>query len=308
MSKKDYRVRNWSQYNKSLINRGSITFWIDEKSLQNWYENDRTSQRGRPKTYSNVAIKTMLALKQIYRLTLRMSMGFTQSLFHLMKINLPVPSYSQLSRRQSEIDLPDLPTLSGSIHIVIDSSGLKILGEGEWMVRQHGTTRRRLWKKLHIGVDEKSQLIVGAILTVKSDSDDKILKPLLDQYKGEIHQVSGDGAYDSHQCINDITRRGAKATVSLQSHPRHKWKQKENLKNARDEMAWQIQQHGKKEWKQANGYHRRSLAETAFYRYKQLLGNKLASRRFENQQVEALLRCHMLNQITLSGMPLSVAI
>jgi DDE family transposase len=167
------------------------------------------------------------------------------------------------------------------------------------MVRQHGWTRRRVWK---------SQLIVSAVLTDKSCSDDKVLSKLLDDYSGKYHQISADGAYDSHDCIEDIAKRGARAVISLQSHPRHKPKIKDKLKNTRDEIAWQIQQSGKKEWKQQSGYHRRSLAETGFYRYKQLLGNKLSLRKFENQQVEAMLRCHMLNQITLGSMPISVAI
>lgn len=308
MSKTDNRVRNWSQYNKSLINRGSITFWLDETSLQSWYETEQTSGKGRPKKYSAVAIKTLLVLKQIYRLSLRACMGFAVSLFKLMKLDLQVTSYTQLSRRQSGLDLPQLPTVAGSIHLVIDATGLKIFGQGEWMVRQHGWTKRRIWRKLHIGVDEKSQLIVSAALTEKTCTDAKALPILLNQYKGECHQISGDGAYDSHQCIDGIVKRGAKAVIPSQSHPRHNPKQKDHLKNARDEIAWDIQQHGKKEWKERNNYHRRSLAETAFYRYKQLLGDKLSSRKLKSQQVEALLRCHMLNYITLSGIPSSIAI
>jgi IS5 family transposase len=306
MAKVAYRVRNWKNYNKSLINRGRITFWIDEKSIKSWYEKKPSGKRGRPRVYSNIAIKTVLMLKQVYHLSLRASRGFVESIFQLMNLPIEVPCYTQVCRRQSGVILPAWPVSSESIHLVIDSSGLKIMGEGEWMVRQHGITRRRVWRKLHLGVDEKSRLIVSAVVTEKNRSDDKVLPELLDQYQGKYHQVSADGAYDSHSCFNEITRRGAKATIPPQSHPRHKTKSKERLKNIRDETVWQIQEKGRKEWKHESGYHRRSLVEATFYRYKQILGNKLSSKTIENQRIEALLRCHMLNHITTHGMPCSV--
>lgn len=307
MSKKDYRVRNWKDYSKSLINRGSITFWIDENSLADWYEkNTFTKKRGRPKKYSNISIITILLLKQIYHLTLRASQGFTQSIFKLMQVNLNVPSYTRVCRRQETITLPKLPKLSGSIHIAIDSSGLKIFGEGEWKVRQHGWTKHRMWRKLHIGIDEKSKLIVTALMTENNCGDDKKLPQLLDQYEGEFYQVSADGAYDSHDCFDDITQRGAIATIPPQPNPKHKTKTEDQIKRARDRVVWEIQQKGRKEWKQQSGYHQRSLVENSFYRYKQILGDKLASRKLVNQQIEAMLRCHALNCITLGGMPISM--
>jgi IS5 family transposase len=309
MSKKDYRVHNWKDYNKSLINRVSITFWIDEKNLQSWYENkDGKKSRGRPKKYNDIAIITILLLKQVYRLTLRASQGFTKSLFKLMQFDLDVPSYTRICRRQESVVLPKLPKLAGSIHMVIDSSGLKIFGEGEWKVRQHGWSKHRMWRKLHIGVDENSKLIVTAIMTENNCGDDKKLSELLNQYEGEFHQVSADGAYDSHDCFNDITGRGAIATIPPQPNPKHKAKTEDQIKRARDKVVWEIQQKGRKEWKQQSGYHRRSLAENSFYRYKKILGDKLASRKFANQQIEALLRCHALNRITLNGMPISASI
>ncbi|OGT38482.1 MAG: hypothetical protein A3F12_04040 [Gammaproteobacteria bacterium RIFCSPHIGHO2_12_FULL_38_14] len=309
MSKKDYRVRNWKDYNKSLINRGSITFWIDEKSIAEWYEkNTFTKARGRPKKYSDVAIITILLLKQVYRLTLRASQGFTQSLFKLIQVDLDVPSYTQICRRQETVILPKLPRPSGSIHIIIDSSGLKIFGEGEWKVRQHGWSKHRMWRKLHIGADEKSKLIVTALMTENNCGDDKKLPELLDQYEGTFHQVSADGAYDSHNCFDYITRRGAIATIPPQPNPKHKPKTEDQIKRARDKVVWEIQQKGRKEWKQQSGYHRRSLVENSFYRYKQILGDKLVSRKLANQQIEALLRCHALNRITLGGLPISVVV
>jgi hypothetical protein len=300
MAQKADRARNWKNYNKSLVNRGSITFWIDRKSIANWYESvNKIKERGRPKTYSDIAIVAILILKQIYHLKLRSSQGFTKSLFNLMNLNLKVPCYTQLCRRQATVKLPALPTLSGEIHMVIDSSGLKLFGEGEWKVRQHGWTKHRMWQKLHIGVDEKSQLIVAAELTKNDCGDDKKLPDLLRQYKGKLRQVSADGAYDSHDCYDVIASRGGIPTIPPQPNPRHKPKLASQIKRPRDKIVWEIQQDGRKEWKQQSGYHRRSLAETAFYRYKQLLSDKLSARNLENQKAEAMLGCHLLNKMTL---------
>jgi hypothetical protein len=308
MPKKNYRVHNWNNYNKSLINRGRITLWVDEKSIQGWYEDKKTSTRGRPNKYSDTAIMMMLMLKQVFRLTLRSCKGFVESLFELMKLEMEIPCYTRICRRQGKISLPKLPVRSESIHMVVDSSGLKIYGEGEWKVRQHGWTKHRMWRKLHIGVDEKSQLIVCGLLTGNDCGDDKKLPELLDQYDGKVHQVSADGAYDSHDCFDDITGRGAVATIPPQPNPKHKPKTQEQIRRARDKVVWEIQQQGRKEWKEQSGYHRRSLVETAFYRYKQILGGKLSSLKLENQQTEALIRCHALNKMTLMGMPISVPI
>jgi len=306
MSKKDYRVCNWAHYNKSLINRGSITFWIDEKSIDEWYADQApVKNRGRPRKYSDIAILTVLILKQVYGRTLRATQGLTQSLFKLMQLNLDIPCYTRVCRRQGGIILPKLPQLSGNIHLVIDSSGLKIYGEGEWKVRQHGWDKRRTWRKLHLGVDEKSKLIVTTLVTENNCGDDKKLPELLDRYAGNIHQVSADGAYDSHACFDDITRRGAIAAIPPQPNPKHKPKTAKQIKRPRDRVVWEIQEKGRKEWKQESGYHRRSLVENAFYRYKQIFGDKLSSRKFINQQAEAILRCHALNRMTLNGMPTS---
>lgn len=294
------RVRNWSQYNKALIHRGRISLWIDEQSIQQWYENQKqTKKRGRPNKYSDIAIMTILTLKQVYRLTLRSSQGFVQSILALMKLNLCVPCYTRVCRRQASIQLPKLPVRDEAIHMVVDSSGLKIFGEGEWKVRQHGYSKHRMWRKLHLGVDEVTQLLVSALLTKNDCGDDKKLPDLLDQYKGKLKQVSADGAYDSHAVFDGIVSRGAIPTIPPQPNPLHKPKKEMELKRYRDQVVWQIQKLGRKEWKQKSGYHRRSLSETAFYRYKQIFGDKLSARLLENQQTEALLRCHALNRMTL---------
>lgn len=309
MAKKHYRVRHWKNYNRALIKRGCITVWIDQESINQWYQDKNSiKQRGRPQIYSNGAIITVLLLKQVYRLSLRSCQGFVESVIALLKLDLDVPSYTQVCRRQESVVLPKLPTFREPIHLVVDSTGLKVFGEGEWKVRQHGWSKRRTWRKLHIGIDENKKFIVTADLTQNNFADDKKLPDLVNQYKGSIRQVSADGAYDSHECFEFITAQGALATIPPQPNPKHKRKTRKDIRRSRDKIVWDIQKHGRERWKEKSGYHRRSLVENAFYRYKQILGEKLMSRKLDKQKKEALIKCHALNRMTLLGMPMSITI
>jgi hypothetical protein len=305
MSKKDYRVRNWAQYNKSMINRGRVTFWINDANDTWYHDNQGSKKRGRPFKYSDEAIIIVLTLKQVYHLTLRAAQGFAESLFEMMKWDLQVPSYSIISRRQKHLKLPTLPRRSQSIHMVVDSTGLKIFGEGEWKVRRFGYDKRRTWRKLHIGVDVESKLLVSSVLTENNCGDDKILPELLRLYCGKLHQVSADGGYDSHDSFNLISDYGAVPCIPTQPNPTHKRKTREQIIGPRDKVVWEIQEKGREAWKEESQYHKRSLAENAFYRYKKIFGDKLSSRKLENQKIEAVLRCHILNKMTLLGMPVS---
>lgn len=303
MSTSDYRVRNWREYNKSLIHRGSLTLWIDESACHQWYADNIHPHRGRPFTYSDIAIQTCLTLKHLYRLSLRACQGFTQSIFTLMNVSQHVPSYTQLCRRQASVSLPPLPNHHEPIHLVIDSSGLKLFGEGEWLVKQHGPSKHRMWRKLHLGLDEHSKLIVCAELTDNRSSDANRLPSLLNRYPGPLKQVSADGAYDAHLCFDAIHQRRAIPTIPTQPNPFHKPKSKDQLKSPRDQVAFDIQLKGRATWKKESGYHRRSLVENAFYRYKQCLSRSLSARTLPNQHSEILIGCHILNRFTSLGLP-----
>lgn len=305
-NKATYRTRNWTDYNRSLIARGDITLWVNNKTIKEWHEEESSTKRGRPRIYSNTAIITFLVIKALFQLDLRRTQGLLQSMFKMFGWKVTIPSYTQVCRRQTKVQLPKLPTSRKPIHLVIDSSGLKVYGEGEWKVRQHGYQKRRTWRKIHIGVDEGSHFIVCAELTSNSCGDDKLLPTLMSEYRGKIKQVSADGAYDSHANFETIKQRGAIPTIPTQPNPTHKKKKKSALRDkVRDHVAWQIQRQGRKSWKKASGYHRRSLAETSFFRLKKILGGSLRARSFENQRTEALLRCAILNQMTAQGMPVS---
>lgn len=303
-----YKPRSWAEYNKSLIQRGSLSLWINEKILEHWCSTE-TGQRGSPKQYSDLAIKSLLELKYLFNLTLRATEGFIQSLFNLLDINLPVPSYTTLSRRLRQLDVQlNLPLQTEPIALAIDSSGLKVYGEGEWKVRTHGYSKRRTWRKFHLGVDVSDQIIRAVTVTSNDFKDNEVFDETISQIKGPISDILGDGAYDSKNCYSTC----AKQNITPIFPPRdgavihqHGNCKKEPL--PRDQAVRNIRVLGKKEWKKKVNYHRRSLAETAMYRFKKLFTSELKSRVFLNQAKEIFLKCNILNQFNGLGLARSVA-
>jgi hypothetical protein len=196
-NKRQYRVRNWRKYNAALVKRGSLAMWMDEAAVGSWLEAQKSGQRGASRTYSDVAMTTMLVFKAVYHLPLRGAQGLVESIFHLMGLTLPVPHYSTLSRRQVGLELV-MPRLrrGEALHLMVDSTGCKVYGEGEWKVRTHGKSKRRTWRKLHLGVDEQTGEIVAAVLSSNDVSDGEALPELLEQVGEALAQVSGDGGYD----------------------------------------------------------------------------------------------------------------
>ena len=309
--KQQYRVRNWSEYNAALIGRGSLTIWLDESALAGWIEPHRSGQRGASHTYSEVAIQAILLLKVVYRLPLRGAQGFAHSVLLLMGLSLPVPHYSTLSRRQMGLGLV-MPRAGcrEAIHLVVDSTGCKVYGEGEWKVRVHGKGKKRTWRKLHLGVNEATGEIVAAVLSSNNVGDGEALPQLLEQVEEPIAQLSGDGGYDKRACYQVLQQRqeaqGQPLKVTIP--PRrgaHIWQHGNSAapRLARDENLRAIRQIGRARWKQQSGYHRRSLAETAMARYKRIVGEKLQARDFARQSTEAFIGVLMLNRMTALGMP-----
>lgn len=312
MPKKHYRVRNWKKYNEALVKRGSITFWLDEAAIANWHANQNSCGRGRPLRYSELAIECALTLRAVFHLTLRSTEGFIHSLVSLGNLGLDVPDYTTLCKRAKTlvIELPrSHSSRSENLHIVVDSTGLKVFGEGEWKVRQHSYSKRRTWRKLHIAVDVSNQEIVSACVTTNACHDKEVLKDLLNGIEGSIEKLSGDGAYDSHENYDELNQRGIEALIPPRKDARIKQHGNKSAKPlARDEVVRQIRQLGRKHWKQISGYHQRSLVETAMFRLKTIFGDRLRSRVFENQANEAFIRCSALNRMTQLGMPESYVI
>lgn len=304
-AKPSYRVRNWSQYNAALKQRGSLTFWMDETVIARWINQQKTGRRGASNHYSDGAIALMATVQSLFNLPGRQTEGFLESLFAVMGIDLPVPNHSTLSRRMGkvEVELPVTPS-KGAIHVVVDSTGVKVYGEGEWKVRQHGVDKRRTWRKLHIGVNEASAEILAAVASTNNLSDDEALADIVDGIEAEIEQVSGDGAYDKRKCYDAIEQRAAKATIPPRKDAVMWSQENENARpHPRNENLRQIHKVGRERWKQESGYHRRSLAQTTMFRFKTIFGGSLRRRRFDNQAVELFLKCAALNQMIQLGKP-----
>jgi hypothetical protein len=294
-----YRIRNWSEYNAALRQRGSLTLWIDEAVLEQWVVPHLSGKPGASDYYSDLAISTMATLKAVYQLAGRQCQGFLASIFELMEIELAVPDHSTLSRRLSQlaVKLPVLPK-SGARHVVVDSTGVKVYGEGEWKTRQHGISKRRTWRKLHLGVDEATGEILAAVVSTNDITDADVLGDILDGVNGEIEQVSADGAYDQRKCYDAVRKRKARTAIPPRKGARI-W-QHGNTKaerHNRDENLRRIRKVGRKAWKRESNYHRRSLAETTMFRFKTIFGDRLSSRKFNNQAVELFIKCAALNRM-----------
>ena len=297
--KNQYRIRNWSEYNAGLKHRGSITFWLSADVIEEWIIVEKTRKRGASNTYNDIAIATMSTIKSIFSLAGRQTQGFVESLFELMQIDLPVPDHSTVSRRlgRLKIKLP-VKKKESARHLVIDSTGVKVYGEGEWKTRQHGISKRRTWRKLHLGIDETTGEIISAVATTNDYHDSQVLGDILDGVEDPISQVSTDGAYDTKSCYEQIERKEAKAVIPPRKNA--KIQQHGNCRAprlTRDENLRAIRQIGRKKWKRESGYHRRSIAETTMFRLKCIFGGSLSSRQFDNQAVELFLQCAALNRM-----------
>lgn len=312
MAKQRYRVRNWNEYNKALINRGSLTFWFSPEVIENWQSKKLTSQRGRPRYYSEMAILCGLTVRQLFRLPLRTTEGLIQSIINLLAIPVKVPDYSTLCRRGKSLEVNlNVQPKGDARHVLVDATGIQVIGEGEWKKLKHGEARCQVWRKLHLTMDANEHLILSAEMTESVRLDGNYLPGLLDKIKGKIERVIGDGAYDKKGCYRAIYQRGAKPIIPPQHNAivqRNKWK-KDPALNLRDEVITYLgkdeREEKLKEWKQENGYHKRSLIETMMFRMKTLFGDQMRSRCWENQRTDLLIRCYAMNKITSLGLPKS---
>lgn len=302
-----YRVRNWSSYNKSLVQRGSVTVWISAEVLEGWHpEMEAKRQRGGQVQYSDQAIECLLMLKAVYRLPYRQTVGFAQSILDMLNANVRVPDYTTLCKRSPDLRV-EIATSNPdeAKHIVMDSTGVKIYGEGEWKVRQHGYSKRRTWRKLHLSVNADSHEIEAIVLSEASLDDAEAGKQLLTDTSGQIAQVDADGSYDKRKFYEASQARGVRHIIVPPRRNAKIW-QHGNCKKSplpRDQNLRRIRQVGRKKWKQETDYHRRSLAETAVFRFKIIFGNTLSTRTLSRQITEARVKAVALNRMTQLGMP-----
>lgn len=315
MAKKAYRVRNWKDYNKSLVQRGSLTFWFSKDVVNAWGRDRKGHCHGNQK-YADMVIVCGLALRQLFRLPLRATEGMLRSLAELMGLTVEVPDHTTLCRRGKTLKVGlGIRQKSRPRHILVDSTGIQAIGEGEWKIMRHGESRHQVWRKLHIAMDADDQTILAATMTESVRLDGNYLPELLDRIGGSISQVTGDGAYDKRGCYQATYARNAKAVFPPQHNAivqRNKMKKDPALLQ-RDEAIRYIQagedrEEKRKLWKQENNYHRRSLVETMMSRMKSIFGDQVRSRTYENQQTDLMIRCYVINKINELGLPNSVVV
>lgn len=307
--KDQYKITNWSAYNQSLINRGSLTIWISE-DIASWWYDDGPAQVGGQYVYADKCIECLLTLKVVFGLGYRQLQGFSQSLLSLLQVDLVCPSYSQIQRRSSQVEIDMVaPKAKGNLYIVADSTGMKVYGEGEWKVRKHGYTKRRTWRKLQLGVDASTGYIYASLLTENSADDAAQVPDLLEQIQEPIERFSGDGAYDKSKCWDVLDQYGIEGIIPPRKDAVY-WvdEQDQLLDHDRNRILQRIDEIGRKEWKSESGYHRRSLSETAMFRYKTIFGPKLYSRKFDKQKAENSIKVRALNMMTAQGMPVSIKV
>jgi hypothetical protein len=305
-----YRIRNWRAYNRALINRGRLTVWFDEQVIAGWRHTAPATGPGAPRRYADLAIECAVVFKSVYHLSLRAAQGFLSSVVELMRLTLPVPDYSTVSRRQGALQVQRSPSLSnGPRHIVIDATGLRVYGAGEWRVWKHRVSRRRTWRKLHLGVDEATKEIVAVEVTASRVHDSQPLPSLLAQIPDPIGQVSGDGAYDTRACYEAVLHRGAPPTFIPRRTARPcPSKDPAGWRAARNRVLQQITAHGRAAWRGLSGCTRQSIAENTMFRFKRLFGGRFWAQGLMSQRTEALVKCAVLNRMTHLGMPQTVRV
>ena len=296
--KTKYRVANWAAYNQALARRGDVTVWLSSDAIAAWTPR-RSGRRGGQRRYSDLAIETALTLRLLYHLPLRQAEGFLHALFGMMRLNLSAPDDTTLSRRSRHLRrrLRLVPP-GEAIHLVLDSTGLSLVGAGEWAAAKHGGCGRRGWKKLHLGVDQSGVIRVHT-LTEATGDDATTALDLLTAVEGPLVRITADAADDTVAVYETAGARGATVvipparTANVSGHgPRSP---------ARDRTITLVKTLGRRQWKKASGYHRQGRVENTFFRYKSIIGDGLRARSPAGQGSEAVIGCEILNRMTALG-------
>jgi hypothetical protein len=305
--KRRYKVTNWRDYEAGLRQRGSLTIWFTEEAIAAWRAVSRTTPGGQAR-YSDLAIETTLILRAVFHQPLRQTEGLVGSLLELMGLDLPAPDHTTLSRRARTLAVaPQAQTASGPVHLLVDSTGVKLGGPGEWLVEKHGTQRRRAWRKLHLGVDAKTGTIVASTLTSKEVDDAAELGPLLDQIEEPLAAVIADGAYDQDNVYDTVSEHSAKAAVVVPPRSTAVLSASaETDPTQRDCHILVIAEQGRMAWQRTSGYNARAGAEGTMSRYKRIIGDTLHSHSRPAQETEARIAVAVLNRMLDLGRPDSV--
>src|SRR3954454_16898060 len=298
-----YKVTNWKAYEAGLRQRGSLTIWFSEEAVAAWQAAPRTTPGGQAR-YSDLAVETALILRTVFHQPLRQTEGLVGSLLELMGLDLPVPDHSTLSRRSRTLTMaPQARTARGRVHLLVDSTGVKLSGTGEWLVEKHGTQRRRAGRKLHLGVDGKAGAIVASPLPSKEVDDAAELGPLLDQVEEPLAAVVADGAYDQDRVYDDVAGHSAEAAVVVPPRATAVLSASaETDPTQRDRHIQAIAEQGRMGWQKTSGYNARAGAEGAMSRYKRIIGDTLRSHSRPAQETETRIAVSILNRMLDLGL------
>jgi hypothetical protein len=305
-----YKVTNWPEYDRALQQRGSLTVWVTPEALAAWHP-PKTGRRGRSQTYSDLAIETGHLLRLAFGQPWRQTEGLLRSLATLLGLEVGIPDHTTFSRRSPGLALASAlaqAQRAGSVHVVIDATGLKVYGAGEWLTEKHGERGRRTWRKLHLAVDPETGEILAAELTTTEEGDASLVGPLLDQITGPIASVTADGAYDGEPVYRAVSARQPDPPAAVIIPPRATAvpsPSADTEPTQRDQHLRMIRDRGRMGWQKTVGYGRRSLGETAVFRYKAIIGRRLRARTLPTQKSEARAGCSVLNRMTRLGMPVS---
>ena len=300
-----YRVTNWREYENGLVQRGDVTIWLSPTALDDWKAKP-TGRRGAQPKFSDLAIETALTLRLVFHLPLRQLEGFLGSLFRLLGVSLEVPDHTTLSRRSARLQVSLASrTSDGPIDLIIDSSGLAIVGEGEWAAAKHGGNGRRGWKKLHLGVDACGE-ILAQILTDSNVDDGTVGIEIIDEANGRIQSVTADAAYDTRPIYDAAEAKGTNVVVPPSRKASTNRSERRHL--ARDRTIRQVKKIGRRRWMKESGYHRQGRVENTFFRLKTTIGGRFRARVCGAQVSEAVLACNALNRMRDLGWPNSVKI
>jgi hypothetical protein len=303
IAKQRHRATNSAAYDAALRQRGSLTVWFTDAAIATWKAEPRTTPGGQPR-YSGVAIAPALTLRTVFRLALRQTEGLIGSIIALLGLDLAVPDHTTLSPRAESLDMVQSRPGSGPVHLLVDSTGLKLFGAGEWLLLKHGTKTRRSWRKLHIAVDANTGRIAAAALTTSDVDDASQVGPLLDPVDGSVASFTADGAYDQDGVYGEVAARYPEASVIVP--PRSNAGPSNTAETAptmRDRHLQTIAERGRMAWQKASGYHGRALVEADISRFKRIIGAGLRSRTERRRATEVAMAVQAMNRMLDLGRP-----
>jgi Transposase DDE domain len=301
--KQKHRVTNWAAYDAALRARGSLTVWFTPEAVAAWAAAPRTSRGGQP-SYSDLAIATALTLRAVFRLALRQTEGLISSILQLLDLDLPVPDHSTLSRRAEALEVPRPKVGNAPVHLLVDSTGLRLCGPGEWLAEKHGTKRRRAWRVLHLATDADTGRIVASVLTDRDADDGSQVGTLLERIDGPVASFTGDGAYDRDEVYAEVAVRHPAAAVVVP--PRANAVPSDAAEIAptqRDRHLRCIVERGRMGWQRASGYNWRALVESDISRFKRVIGDALRFHTDGRQATEVAIAADVLNRMLDLGRP-----